>query len=280
MATNDIHLIWDILVAFFKAKKSFTDQRVNYERMVLEYSNKMSVDRSELHLGTREVAGLLDFKAIEELRNNYLRELKSLAHSMFRKDDSTDIFDKYVSDIYHEVSILKEEHYTVMTYAPAYEEGLQLDLTERDKILAEVHDFFPRKVEQIRNLFEKAQSRLEEMLPQYTQNRILVRSLYLFGQEILQKAGEPGIEELYRKMYPAEGALQGYLEAARSFHESAFYELADKALKQARAALRKSSLTEEKKKEKREEVKQLAKLTSTALARLSVSVASESGDEE
>jgi hypothetical protein len=259
-------LIWDVVALFYKAKKIFTRQRENYERMVTNYARKKSVDRRDLHLGTREVAGLLDFKVIEELRNSFLRELKRLAHLMFRTEETTDLFDKYVSDIYHEVSILKEEHYTVMTYAPAYEEGLHPDLTERDKILDEVHEFFPRKLEQIRNLFEKAEARLEELLPAHAKDRIFVRSLYLFGTDILKDVRKDGLEGLYKKVYQAGGAVEGYLTVARSFYESGFNEQADAALKKAKSALRKSSMSEEDKKKKREEIKELAKLTSTALA--------------
>ena len=266
MAVKEDHLIWDLMAVFFTAKKSFGTQNQKYERMVRGYARKQSVKRRELQLGTREVAGLLDFKALEELRNNYLRHLKDLSHRMFREDNSTDIFDKYVSDIYHETSILKEEHYTVMTYAPAYEEGLQPDLTERDKILKEVHEFFPRKLKQIQNLFKKAQARLLEILTQYGQDRVFVRSLYLFGQEVLEKVGKTDLDEFYNSIYPSGGALTGYLNVARSFHESGFYEQADEALKKARVVLKKSSMPEEEKKVKREEIKQLAKITSAALA--------------
>jgi hypothetical protein len=258
--------MWDITVEFFKAKRSFEDQRGKYEGMVKDYARKQSVDRRQLQLGTHEIAGLLDFKAIEELRNHYLRDLKGLSHRMFRTDDTTDSFDKYVSDIYHEVSILKEEHYTVLTYAPAYEEGAHPDLTERDKILEEVHMFFPRKVSQIHNLFRKAQARLEEILPQYGLNRIFIRSVYLFGGELLKKVFEGGLNAFYEKMYPSGGAVQGYITVARSFHESGFNEEAGNALKKARTALKKSSLSDEEKKEKRAEIKQLEKLTSSAPA--------------
>jgi len=262
--------IWDLVARFFAAKSTFRSQRENYERIVGNYAKKRSVDRRDLHLTTHEIAGLLDFKALEDLRDNHLWELKQMSHSIFRTDDKTDIFDKYISDIYHEVSILKEEHYTVMTYAPAYEEGLHLDLAERDKILEEVHQLFPRKMEQIRSLFVKAYSRLQELLKLFLDERIFVRSLYLFGNDVLGKAGEGDIAALYEKIYPKGGAVQGYLKVAQSFHESGFYENAEEALKKAKSALRKSKLPDTEKKKKREEINQLAKLTIAALAKMQV----------
>jgi len=263
MDDGKTQLISEIIAAFFAAKKSFEAQYENYERMVEEYAQKLMVDRQELHLDSKEVAGLLDFKAVEELRNKHLRQLKDLAHEMFREDDTTDIFDKYVSDIYHETSILKEEHYSVLVYASAYEEGAATDLTERDKILEEVHEFLPRKLHQIANLFEKAQARLEEILPQYGEERVFVRSLYLFGAELLQGIYKGGLEEFYGKVYPSGGPVEGYLTVARSFYESGFQEQAGAALRKARAVLKKSELGEEEKKRKSREITQLRRRHST-----------------
>jgi hypothetical protein len=267
MKEDHKNLLWEIVTKFFVAKKSFMVQHTNYDRLVKSYAKKQSVDRRQLQLGTREVAGLLDFKSIEELRNHHLRELKRLSHEMYRTEEITDLFDKYVSDIYHEISILKEEHYTVLTYAPAYEEGQQGDLTERDKILEEVHEFFPRKMEQVNSLFQKAQIRLEELLPEYGQDRVLVRSMYLFGDKLLKGLYKNGLVDLYKKVYTKGGAVEGFLTAARSFHESGFDEQAEQALKKAKAALKKASCSENEKKRLREEIKQLGKETAVAQAK-------------
>jgi hypothetical protein len=263
---NHAQSIWQTVTTFCAARSRFNEQREHYENLVKDFARKQSVDRRQLHLDTREVASLLDFKSIEEIRDTYLHRLKSLTHAMFRRHDSTDLLDKYVSDIYHEISILKEEHYTVLTYAPAYEEGMQGDLSERDKILKEVHEFFPRKMEQIENLFQKAQSRLEELLPQFGKERVFVRSLYMFGEEATKGVYKGGLAEFYGKVYPVGGAAEGYLTVARSFQESGFPEQAVKALAAARSALKASALPDAKKKKLREEIKQLEKLTSEAPA--------------
>jgi len=266
MKTDDKNLLWETVAKFFAAKKSFRAQNDNYEHLVKSYAKRQSVDRRRLQLGTREVAGLLDFKSIEELRNHHLRELKRLSHEMFRTEEITDLFDKYVSDIYHEISILKEEHYTVLTYASAYEEGQQGDLTERDKILEEVHEFFPRKMEQVDGLFRKAQARLEELLPEYGQDRVFVRSMFLFGEKLFADVYKGGLTDFYQRVYPQGGAAEGYLTAGRSLHESGFDEQASEALKKAKAALRKASCSDKEKKRLREEIKLLEKETTVAQA--------------
>ncbi len=266
MKEDEKNLLWELVNKFFVAKKSFEAQNDNYERLVKNYAKKKSVDRRRLQLDTREVAGLLDFKSIEELRNHHLRELKRLSHEMFRTEEITDLFDKYVSDIYHEISILKEEHYTVLTYAPAYEEGQQSDLTERDKILQEVHEFFPRKMLQVASLFQKAQSRLEGLLAEYGQDCVFIRSMFLFGDKLLKGTYKNGLADLYEKVYPEGGATEGYITVAHSFHESGFDEQAEQALKKAKAALKKASCSENAKKKLREQIKQLAKDTTVAQA--------------
>jgi len=268
MDKNNSSLIWEIVSTFFISKRIYQAQYRNYERMVRAFAREFETPREKLKLSSEEVAALLDFKEIEHLRNVHLRKLKDLSHQMFRTDEATDLFDKYVSDIYHEISILKEEHYMVSTYAPLYEEEHQLDLTERDKILNEVHEFFPQKTRDIHKLFQKAQRRLDRIIPEYGRERVFVRSLYLFGDELLKGVYRGGLEGFYRKIYGQYGAAKGYIIAARSFYESGFYEQAQNALKKARAALKEDPrLADDIRKELKEEIKRLDKQTQAALVR-------------
>ena len=91
------------------------------------------------------------------------RPLKDACHVLFRTQDATDFLDRLVHDIFHEISILKEEHYNIRTYSPDDRNGL--DREELESILDEVHDIFPLKVHRMRHLFELALNRLEKMLP-------------------------------------------------------------------------------------------------------------------
>jgi hypothetical protein len=85
----------------------------------------------------------------------------------------------------------------------------------------------------VKNLYQKALRRLEEMLPEMAGERIVVRSLYLFGKELLHGAYRGGLDGLYAHMYPELGEVGGYATAGRSFLESGFTEEALQAFRQA-----------------------------------------------
>lgn len=213
-------LVYDVVEKFFTAAKLFGVQYSNYESRVLNYSESRGTDRTQLRLSALELSTLFDFKALEQLRDSQLFPLKDFAHRLFRRDDHTDAFDRYVSDLFHELSILKEEHYTVQMYAPQFEaadEGADVEA-----LLDEVHEFFPRRLRTIRRLFQKSQSRLLAVLPDYAQNGILLRSLAIYGEDIVGTVLPGGLSELLSAIFPREGAAWAFCEAAQRFLNGGF----------------------------------------------------------
>jgi hypothetical protein len=225
--------LWTIVELFYRSHIIFRQQNDRYEEHVLHFSSKMGMHRLDLRLSAEDLAGLLDFKALERLRDGYLQELKDLCHQVFRGQDRTDLFDRYVSDIFHEISILKEEHYNVKMYAPQYARD-SADV-ELQYILDEAHGLFPQKLNQIRFLFGKAQSRMEELLSSLRKIRIFTRSLYLSRDDFVREAYEDGIRQFYRHMYPDGGPLEGFYDVAGSFFDSGFYAQALEAFRFAEA---------------------------------------------
>ena len=157
--------LWTIVELYYRSLIIFRQQNNRYEEHILHFSNTMGMHRLDLRLSAEDLANLLDFKTLERLRDGYLQQLKDLCHQVFRGQDRTDMLDRYVSDIFHEISILKEEHYNVWMYAPQY--ALASAEVELKYILDEAHGLFPQKLNQIRFLFGKAQSRMEELLTGY-----------------------------------------------------------------------------------------------------------------
>lgn len=224
---------WDLISIFFEAARLFRETYETYETKVLQYAEERGVDRRFLRLTAEEVAGLLDFKKLEHLRNDQLQALKTIAHKIFRAEDSTDPLDRYISQIFHELSILKEEQYKVSTFAPEYRAREEQQAYE--SILDEVHEAFPRQVHGIYDLFKKAQARLEELLahPHFARDKVTLRSIYLFGDETFRGFYPNGTEDVLAIMFPQGGAVEGYLTIAKSFLESGFREYAIEALEKA-----------------------------------------------
>lgn len=210
---------WDLVEAFFQARTAFASVYDTYNTRVLAHAAERGVDRRDLRLDAESVSKLLDFGKLESLRNEPLHNLKEIAHVLFRKRASTDKLDRYASEIFHELSILKEEQYKVSTFAPEYHKRNEID--EYESILDEVHKEFPRKVNNIRDLFQKACWRIEAILKTKNREAVFVRSLALFGEKTLEKAYPGGVTDFYWAVYSG-GPLEGHLVAARSFAAGGF----------------------------------------------------------
>ncbi len=224
-----VHQFWEVVEIFFDSQRAFLETYDTYETKVLQYAAERGVDRRFLRLDADEVSDLLDFKKLEQLRNDKLWRLKEVAHHLFRTQDATDPFDRYVSEIFHELSILKEEQYKVSMFAREYRKADETQ--EYQSILDEVHEAFPRKVHNIYDLFKKAQARLEQLVSRYRQDKVTLRSVYLFGDEVFRGFYPNATEDILRLMF--SDPFDGYLAIARSFIESGFREYAIEALERA-----------------------------------------------
>lgn len=230
------HKIWTIFSLFYRSLLAFREQYDRYERKVKEFSVARHVPREDLRLSSEELATLLDFKELEHLRNGFLHELKALCHSVFRGQDQTDILDRYVSDIFHQISILKEEHYNVKTYGPYFEKDALQEVALRG-ILDEAHVGFPTLTKHILFLFHQAQSRMEEHIASFRKTPIFIRSLYLHRHGFVVQVHATGIRHFYRLMYPL-GPVEGFYSVGLSFLHGGFVEHARQAFVDAAGAAR------------------------------------------
>ncbi|HLU48906.1 MAG TPA: hypothetical protein VK116_12515, partial [Planctomycetota bacterium] len=153
------HQCWRIIRLFYESLEEFSIQHKAYDERVLELARERRTPRESLRLTADLLGSLLDFKALERLRDGSLFELKDLCHHVFRTKSETDPLDRFISDIFHEISILKEEHYTVKFYAPMHERAADREFLEI--ILDEAHEIFPKKMLHAATLFARARDALE-----------------------------------------------------------------------------------------------------------------------
>ncbi|RMG10168.1 MAG: hypothetical protein D6731_17995 [Planctomycetota bacterium] len=222
---------WDLIEVFFAAQRQYQRVYSNYETRVLAHAEQQAVDRHQLRLEAEEVSKLLDFRSLGELRNGPLQRTKEISHALFRSEGRTQKFDRYVSEIYHELSILREEQYKVSTFADAYKR--ENELAAYESILDEVHEDFPRRVHNIWGLFQKAQLSLEILLRPLSRDPIYLRSLYLFGDRVLGYAYRLGRRAHCWRVFD-HGQAEASLLAARSFARSGFKEQALEAAAEAK----------------------------------------------
>lgn len=223
---------WDLVCSFFEAARSFRVVYLGYESKVLAYADERGVDRRFLRLAGEEVATLIDFKRLQRLCTDEALTLKTIAHNIFRSSTSTDPFDRYVSQAFHELSILKEEQYKVGTIAPGYQDSH--DDASYQSIIDEAHEAFPRQIHMIHDLLRRARERLEELMPHYRRDRVTLRSIYLYGDEVFEDFYPNGYEDALEICFAGEGGVRrGLLEASRSFYGAGFLGNAIECLERA-----------------------------------------------
>jgi hypothetical protein len=222
-------LVWDFLTAFFASRRGFHSVFVRYEARVLALAAEAGVHRDDLVLGPADLARLFYPRRLRHLRDRRLGPLRALAHALFRDAGVDEPLDTTCSHVFHEFSILMEEHESVVRFQHLS------DPRRYGQMFEEVRGYYPLRLRRIRRLFADGSRRLEELLPAWGRDRVVVRSLYLFGERMLKGAYEDGLERLYGFMYPG-GAAEGYLEAARSFALSRFDGPAGDAARRAEEA--------------------------------------------
>ena len=211
---------WDLIETFFAAQREYYLIFFNYERRVLEHADEQAVSRHQLRLEAEEVSKLLDFLALGQLRNRSLYRTKEISHSLFRRETRTHKFDRYISEIFHDLSILREEQYKVSTFAEEYRQANEM--AQYEHLLDEVHEDFPRRVHNILNLFKKALTALESVLRAHNRDPIYLRSIYLFGDDVFANTGyRNGKIDHCWQVFDC-GPPEAYLHGARSFAQGGF----------------------------------------------------------
>ena len=219
-------LVWDFLTAFFASRRGFQSVFRRYESRVLKFAREAGVHRDDLSLEPADLARLFYPKRLQHLRDERLHHLRSFAHTLFREAGVVEPIDTTCSHIFHEISILTEEHQSVVRFQHLS------DRRRYQQVFDEVSGYYPVRLRRIRRLFADGLRRLEELLPGWSRDRVVVRSAYLFGERLARGVWEEdGLEGLYARMYPAGGSAEGYLEAGSSFLKSGFFPEAEAALR-------------------------------------------------
>ena len=241
-------LAWRVVERFYRARRVFSSVHDRYEQIVQSYVEKFHLPREEIRLAPRELVELLSTQDLEKLRDHYLMPLKQACHRLFRTEVSTDFLDRLVNDIFHELSILKEEHYNVLTYDvddAARNSDPERDLQlEQKAVLDEVHNMFPQKVHRIAHLFDVGPAALEALLHRWKQDPVLIRSLFLQRERFVKESYDDGLCHFYRLMYGEQSAWQGYRIVGDSFLASGFVSHAHEAYSEGLKSMSRSGLTE------------------------------------
>jgi hypothetical protein len=210
-------LAWDLIKLHFRSRQAFTKVHKTYEATVAGLVQARGKPREEIKLNPDDTRGLFDTDQLRDLILRWVEPLRETAQGLFRGSNVAEPYDMKVSRIYHELSILFEEHLSVQNFP---RDGSSREFT---RLFREVSEYYPQRLRRVRDLFSRAQRRLEEMLPEFEDDPIVLRSAYLFREELWHDNPQAGLNRFLEKMFPKGGAAAGYLKLAQSFFRAAFH---------------------------------------------------------
>src|SRR5438552_13159066 len=162
----DGSLVWDFLTAFFASRRGFNAVYRRYESRVLRFAREAGVHRDDLSLPPADLARLFYPKRLLHLRDQRLAPLRVFAHALFRESGVVEPLDTICSHIFHEHSILMEEHNSVVRFQHLS------DPRRYAQVFEEVSGYYPVRLRRIRRLFADGLRRLEELLPTWAFARV------------------------------------------------------------------------------------------------------------
>jgi hypothetical protein len=209
---------WKIIEHHFGSRNAFLEIHRIYEERVAALVAERKKPRDQLKLTADETKELFDTGRLWAIIRDEVHPLRNSTHAFFRDHDIAEPYDSTISRIYHELSILKEEHMSVRDWPRTGE------MREFARLFREVSEYYPQRLRRLKDLFQRAQKRLDELLPTLKDDIILLRSVYMFRDDLWPGNARAGLVRFLGKMFEQEGAAYGLLTIARSFFRGGFFE--------------------------------------------------------
>lgn len=215
---------WSIIKVFFQAFTFYNSIENNFK---VQVKNSISKSSNASVCSFEAFIKYLDNQDIALLRDKFLIDLRRLSHAEFRSRKKLERFDVYISEIFHEVSILKEQKYILEHY---FQRKDQLSEEELNQMLNQTFELFDTKMKHIKVLFNNAKSRLEEILPSYRNDDFILRKLYLDGAVLFKEFYKDPVKNMLDFMFQEGGFPEGYIAIACSFSSGGFFENGNKVI--------------------------------------------------
>jgi len=209
---------WEVIRLHHTSRNAFLEVYRDYEARVKRLVGERKIPREELELSPAETAKLFDTARLEALLRDHVGPFREASHALFREEDLAELYDSDASKIFHELSILKEEHLSVRDF-PRDRGG-----REFARLFAEVSNYYPQRLRRVSDLFARAQKRLDALLPGMRDDAIVLRSAVLFRGELWPEEAEANLARFLGRMFAEDGgAARGFLAVARSFFKAGFF---------------------------------------------------------
>lgn len=227
-------LIWKMIDNFYISYLLFDLEYESYHAKIEMLCKKDQKKDLSSFLSIEEAITLLSYDKLNEIKEKHIQFLRKYSHQYTKGEFDKGLFNYYVKDIYHELSILLDEVYKLKVSAPDY--IMLEDEEECQAILKEVYVLFPTKIYHLKKLFQSAKKELEGIIRNNKFSNILMRSFCLFGEEYISPTYN-GFDKFAEMIYQND-IFELYAKTAVSFHKSGFYDHAKDSARKARKLLR------------------------------------------
>ncbi|MDH3592793.1 MAG: hypothetical protein OER88_12985 [Planctomycetota bacterium] len=228
-------LVWSVLRYHYESRRAVHEVFREYESRVARLVKERGVPRGEIRLNAAETQDLFDTWRLKALFERQLTPLHHAAGELFPSGEKVELYASIVSRIFHEVAILVEEHMSVRAFPRA---GAARQFA---RLFREVSEYYPQRLRRMKDLFARAQKRLDTMLPGFSEDTIVLRSCYLFAEDLWPEGARAGLVRFFDKMFPDGGAAEGLLRVARSFFKAGFFDESAECSRMGVAALSKQA---------------------------------------
>jgi tetratricopeptide (TPR) repeat protein len=216
----------DIVRAFLQSVQTFRQQYAKYQEGSLYFSG---------------LAQLVDDRG-----QSILYSLKETCHALFRQNNSgvsekEQIFDLIIGSLFHLAMKMREDLYQLEFYGPKYSElsaggersAEQKTLAHHFKgLISRAQTSLQEGMEEMALLFKEVLPRFQDLLGEYRDNGLLLRSI-LEEKDLLEEVlGRDSLEDLFQRLYESDRA-RPYRLAGESYFQSGFYGQAAEAFSRA-----------------------------------------------
>lgn len=231
-------ILWGIIEHFYLALRIFREEYQRFQKKVQEYSSENHHDewvQIAAALTVEEWMTLISYEKFQKLAEDFFSPLLKLSNQL-EMNYYTKISDHYLkkkfSELYYELFFLQNEGQHIRSHAFEH-----METPNHDQIflqtVQQIKTAFPNRLARISQLFDETQQKIENLIQQNKEARIIVRSLYLFGEELFHPIYPEGFQSLIQKIYSGDHLLELYIRAAYSFLQSGFLEEATVAYEKA-----------------------------------------------
>ncbi|MDP8243159.1 MAG: hypothetical protein P9L94_03690 [Candidatus Hinthialibacter antarcticus] len=197
--------------------------------------------------------GKISHDAIDTLLETHLRQLKDLSHHLYRMPESWEteqkrqrILDRILGELWHELDkardnarLLEAYHTEQANFTADDDKTLQALGKLNSQVLSAARKELPVLLRRAKRMMEKLMPLFEAIIHVYSDNPVVLRTLYFERDEFEKLMGKNALDHFFRLMYGSVG--KGYVSLIESLVDTQHIIRANAALSELKTRAQSNS---------------------------------------